>query len=340
MKKFLIFLLTIISCKKDLFKESNKKLLKEIGLQEESISSHHKNIAKLINEINTTWTATEYNRDYKPLLGTILNGPQILPKKQFSNLNINLPEEYDLRKIFPKCESIQEIRDQANCGSCWAFGAVEAISDRICIYSNQTDQRRISAQNLITCCASCGYGCDGGYPAEAWGYWRGYGLPTGGLYGDKNTCQPYFLPPCDHHVSGTYGPCPNIVDTPECVKDCKNGNNADYKSDLIKGYSAYSVFGEENIKQEIYESGSVEASFSVYEDFLTYKSGVYQHITGSNLGGHAIKILGWGVENEVKYWLCANSWNNEWGDNGFFKILRGNNECGIEEVVFGGIPKL
>ena len=230
--------------------------------------------------------------------------------------------------------------DQANCCSCWAFGAVEAINDRICIYSNQTDQRRVSAKNLITCCSTCGYGCDGGYPAEAWGYWRGYGLPTGGSYGDKTTCQPYFLPPCDHHVSGSYGACPETVDTPECVNDCKEGNNVDYKSDLIKGKSAYSVFGEENIKQEIYESGSVEASFSVYEDFLTYKSGVYQHITGGYIGGHAIKILGWGIENRIKFWICANSWNNEWGDNGFFKILRGNNECGIEEVVYGGIPKL
>ena len=63
-------------------------------------------------------------------------------------------------------------------------------------------------------------------------------------------------------------------------------------------------------------------------------------MAGDYVGGHAIKILGWGIENSVKYWLCANSWNNEWGDNGFFKILRGNNECHIEEVVYAGIPKL
>ena len=127
------------------------------------------------------------------------------------------------------------------------------------------------SNSFISCCSSCGYGCEGGYPAEAWGYWRGYGLPTGGLYGDNNTCQPYFLPPCDHHVSGSYGKCPDLVETPECVKDCNEGNKVDYKSDLIKAYSVYSVFGEENIKQEIYESGSVEGSFTVYEDFLTYK---------------------------------------------------------------------
>lgn len=45
-------------------------------------------------------------------------------------------------------------------------------------------------------------------------------------------------------------------------------------------------------------------------------SGVYQHVSGSAVGGHAIKVLGWGEENGVPYWLCANSWNTDWGDNG------------------------
>ena len=104
--------------------------------------------------------------------------------------------------------------------------------------------------------------------------------------------------------------------------------------------NAYSISGEANIMQEIYENGSVEASFSVYDDFPDYKTGVYQHVTGGYLGGHSIKILGWGVENGVKYWLCANDWGNEWGDNGYFKIRKGNNECGIESSATAGEPKL
>jgi len=87
-------------------------------------------------------------------------------------------------------------------------------------------------------------------------------------------------------------------------------------------------------------NGPVEASFDVYEDFLAYKTGVYQHTTGSYLGGHAIKVLGWGVENNTPYWLVANSWNEGWGDKGFFKILRGDNECGIEGGMVAGLPKL
>ena len=68
--------------------------------------------------------------------------------------------------------------------------------------------------------------------------------------------------------------------------------------------------------------------------------GVYRHVTGGVLGGHAIKIMGWGTENGSPYWLVANSWNTDWGDHGYFKILRGHDECGIESSVVAGRPKL
>ena len=44
--------------------------------------------------------------------------------------------------------------------------------------------------------------------------------------------------------------------------------------------------------------------------------GVYQHEAGAELGGHAIKIIGWGTEDGTPYWLVANSWNSDWGDHG------------------------
>jgi len=94
------------------------------------------------------------------------------------------------------------------------------------------------------------------------------------------------------------------------------------------------------IMTEIYTLGSVEVDFSVYEDFLNYKSGVYQHLTGNYLGGHAVKAIGWGVEDGVKYWIIVNSWNEGWGDNGQIKILRGEDHCGIESDVVAGSPKI
>lgn len=93
---------------------------------------------------------------------------------------------------------------------------------------------------------------------------------------------------------------------------------------------------------------------------------MYQHVSGEQVGGHAIRILGWGVENDTPYWLVANSWNTDWGENGestsnpcptspscdlvgffltlgvppgFFKILRGDDHCGIESEVVAGIPR-
>ena len=62
-------------------------------------------------------------------------------------------------------------------------------------------------------------------------------------------------------------------------------------------------------------------------------------IAPSILGGHAIRILGWGEENGTPYWLVANSWNYDWGDKGTFKILRGSDHCGIESGVVAGLPQ-
>jgi len=64
----------------------------------------------------------------------------------------------------------------------------------------------------------------------------------------------------------------------------------------------------------------METAFTVYSDFMNYESGVYHHVSGTVEGGHAIKILGWGTEDGMDYWLCANSWGTSWGLEGFFKI--------------------
>jgi cathepsin B len=92
------------------------------------------------------------------------------------------------------------------------------------------------------------------------------------------------------------------------------------------------------IQTEIMTHGPVEVDFTVYQDFLSYKSGVYKHTWGQELGGHAVKMLGWGVDAGTPYWIIANSWNEDWGNGGFFNILRGRNECGIESDINAGLP--
>ncbi|XP_062979786.1 cathepsin B isoform X1 [Elgaria multicarinata webbii] len=304
-------------------------------------------LVNYINKLNTTWQAGHnfHNVDYsyvKRLCGTFLHGVKLPESFEFAG-DLVLPESFDSRQQWPKCPTINEIRDQGSCGSCWAFGAVEAISDRNCIHTNGMVNVEISAEDLLSCCGfECGMGCDGGYPGGAWSYWTEKGLVSGGLYDSHVGCRPYSIPPCEHHTNGTRPPCSGEGgETPKCVTKCEAGYSPSYQDDKHYGATSYHVKStEKEIMAEIYKNGPVEGAFTVYSDFLMYKSGVYQHVSGEALGGHAIRILGWGVESGTPYWLVANSWNTDWGDNGFFKILRGEDHCGIESEVVAGIPKL
>jgi len=56
------------------------------------------------------------------------------------------------------------------------------------------------------------------------------------------------------------------------------------------------------------------------------------------LGGHSVKLIGWGEENGIPYWLMVSSWNEGWDDHGLFKIQRGTNECGVDSLTTGGVP--
>ena len=253
----------------------------------------------------------------------------------------DIPESFDARKAWPECPSIGEIRDQGNCGSCWAFGATEAMSDRLCIASEGKFQQDVSAEDLLACCKGCGAGCNGGFPGAAWNHWVREGIVTGGLYGSNKGCQPYAISPCEHHTEGPRPACKGETHTPKCVHMCVDGYNSSYSEDKTYGKKAYSV--KKNVQQiqhEIMTNGPVEADFTVYSDFPNYKSGVYKRHSHQPVGGHAIRLLGWGVEDGTPYWLAANSWNTDWGDNGYFKILRGSNECGIEGDINAGIAKV
>jgi cathepsin B len=308
--------------------------------------------AQLVDEINaaqTTWKAESSKfmswsrQSIKRLMGVRPDyfEQHKLMKPIEHEVPNDLPATFDARDQWPTCASIKEVRDQGSCGSCWAFGAVEAMTDRVCIYSKGAQNAHISAEDLLACCSECGFGCQGGYPQAAWEYYKSDGLVTGGNYNSKEGCEPYTLPSCDHHVNGSLPPCQGEQPTPDCPTKCEPNYPTPLAKDKHFGDSVYAVRSEQKqIETEIFKNGPVEAAFTVYADFLAYKSGVYQHTTGSVLGGHAVKILGWGEEDSTPYWLVANSWNEDWGDKGFFKIRRGNNECGIESGIVAGAPKL
>jgi len=294
-----------------------------------------------VNSLATTWTAGlnegslvagATTEQVKRLLGVREGGPKLPVKKEFEVAPEDLPDNFDSRTNWPLCASIQAVRDQSACGSCFAFGAVEAMSDRICITKNMNVS--LSSADAAFCCDSCGDGCNGGYPSAVWQYWQDTGLVEEG-------CWPYPFASCDHHQNNTKNPCPsNEYPSAPCPSQCDaKWSGPSWSANLHQASNVYNIDGGETaIMQEIYKNGPVETAFTVYADFLSYKGGVYQYTWGDELGGHAVKILGWGVENGVKYWIAANSWNIHFGEKGFFRIIRGNDNCGFEDEVNGGVP--
>jgi cysteine peptidase C len=298
---------------------------------------------KEIHSLQNTWNASLDQGSYfdkryftvkmgKQLCGA-RKGVKKLPPKEFKHIDVNaLPTNFDSSVNWPNCKTILNIRDQSACGSCWAFGAAEAISDRYCtvLGASGNPNLEISSAWLMSCCAECGDGCQGGFPEAAWQYWVDNGLPT-------DTCDPYPFPKCEHHIPRNHYPiCPhNIYPTPSCNTTCTDGSSPT----MYNGKTAYSLAGQHQMMTDIHAHGPIEVAFNVYADFLTYKSGVYKHVSGALLGGHAVKAIGWGVTSSgTHYWIINNSWNADWGMKGQFWILRGVDECGIEDDAAAGLP--
>jgi cathepsin B len=288
--------------------------------------------------------------DMKRLMGTKLDrkGAPPIPEEEVDpEILASLPTSFTSGvDKWPKCGStIGYIKDQADCGSCWAVAASAVVGDRTCIgnYGKIPSTPRLnekkplidmSAEQILSCCSWCGDGCQGGYPIDAMKYWAWTGVVTGGWYGSNCGCQTYGIPPCP--ASGCSSPEPP---TPKCSNKCGGSYSTSYNNDKHYASDHYEIKGAARIQQEIYQNGPVECAFQVYENFMHYSGGVYDKKTGSYLGGHAITVIGWGTEGGEDYWLINNSWNVTWGVQGQFKFLRGTDLCGMESQCVGGKAK-
>uniref|UniRef100_A0A1B6CKV3 Peptidase C1A papain C-terminal domain-containing protein n=1 Tax=Clastoptera arizonana TaxID=38151 RepID=A0A1B6CKV3_9HEMI len=299
-------------------------------------------IIKKVNSVQTTWQA-EVNHitnlsdnDKKSLAGNskidLKNFPMEENKRYFYGLTY-IPDTFDARLKWENCPSIHAIKDQGLCSGCWAVSSASVMSDRLCISSRHRIKVNISAEDIITCCKECG-DCGGGNVERAWLYFIREGVVTGGDYLSNEGCKPFSTVNCGENCTGT-----GIYPTPECKRNkCTNPNyHKNFNKDLHYGINMYTVpMNHRAIQNEILRHGPVVATFTIYRDFYSYKSGVYQHVTGEYHGRHSVKIIGWGTDKGTDYWLVANSWGPDWGEQGLFRIIRGRNECTIERTIVAG----
>jgi cathepsin B len=285
-------------------------------------------IADLNSRNDMTWTAGHNDffngmtfDDARPLMGAILSDisehlNNTLADAVYAAME-DAPASFD--SITKWGDLIHPIRDQAHCGSCWAFSASEVLSDRVAIKEGKKSPV-LSAEDMVSCDKS-DMGCKGGRLGSAWSYLKNTGIVT-------DTCFPYGA--AHWKETGV---------TPACRSSCADSEA--WKKQ--KAASAYAIHGVTNMQKDIMTHGPIQVAFMVYNSFMSYKTGVYQKLRFEFMpkGGHAVKIIGWGTEKGTDYWHVANSWGTtKWGDQGFFKIKRGVNECGIETQgpPYAGLP--
>lgn len=114
----------------------------------------------------------------------------------------------------------------------------------------------------------------------------------------------------------------------------------------ISSNFAPSRCNEELMKINLVKNGPLSVAFEVYSDFFHYKGGVYVH-TGLQekfnpfeITNHAVLLVGYGVDaaTGVKFWTVKNSWGTQWGEDGYFRIRRGTDECSIESIAVQSFP--
>jgi len=298
------------------------------------------------------------NGDAKLAVAEAVAAGEIVPVNDTADVAI--PDNFDSAENWPQCAKIiGDIRDQSNCGCCWAFAGAEAASDRMCIATNASMMVPLSAQDV--CFNGGGFmsmGCNGGQITSPWSYIKkggmfgGKGAVSGGQYQGsgpfgKGFCSDFTLPHCHHHgpqgsdpypAEGKPG-CPHESSPPKyskCDSDAKAPHN-DFENDKYS-YDGQTVTanGISAIQKAIMAGGPMEVAFTVYSDFENYASGIYHHVSGGQVGGHAVKVVGWGVESGTKYWKIANSWNPYWGEKGYFRIKFG--EGGIDDQAVASSP--
>ena len=197
---------------------------------------------------------------------------------------------------------VTPIKDQGSCGSCVAFGTVATIETTIRrIRNNPALAIDLSEAQLFYCYArALGRTCDNGWwvPPSMDSAKTGLAIDASYPYtaGDQN--------------------CSNLA--------------SNWQSSAVKISAWHEIKSIADMKDWLATRGALAACFTVYTDFFAYKSGIYRMVSGKVEGGHCISIVGY---NDTEgYWIAKNSWTQNFGENGFFRI--GYGQCGIDSSMF------
>jgi hypothetical protein len=210
--------------------------------------------------------------------------------------NESLPDNFSWQDI-EGINWVTPARDQRSCGSCVAFGTISALESVVQIELGHILDLDLSEAHLFYC---GGGSCSNGWTvSKSVKYLETYGVP-------EESCFPY---------------TPTQTD---CVETCPDWQTQAIK--IIDGVRIKSYPPAiSDVQAALIEHGPLVTTFTVYNDFFYYNSGIYEHVYGEVAGGHAVAIIGYDNINEC--WICKNSWGKNWGENGFFRIKYG--ECGI-----------
>ncbi|TXG61663.1 hypothetical protein EZV62_013026 [Acer yangbiense] len=212
-----------------------------------------------------------------------------------------LKREMYVQKDWRESGIVSPVKDQGHCGSCWTFsttGALEAA------YHQAFGKGiSLSEQQLVDCAqAFNNFGCNGGLPSQAFEYIKF----NGGL--DTEEAYPY------------------------TGKDEACKFSSENVGVQVLNSVNITLGAEDELKHAVALVRPVSVAFEVVKSFRFYKGGVFTSTTCGSTPmdvNHAVLAVGYGVEDDVPYWLIKNSWGDSWGDNGYFKMEFGKNMCGV-----------
>ena len=196
---------------------------------------------------------------------------------------------------------VNDIKDQAQCGSCWAFSTIQTVESIYAI--NKGKLYSFSEQNLVDCVTSC-YGCNGGLMTSALTY---IAQSQGGKV----------MTETDYPYKG--------VDQ-SCKFDSSKAFNAG-----VTGYGEVASGSESDLAAKCQSVGPIAIAIDASNwSFQLYSGGIYDEssCSSSNLD-HGVGLVGYGTEGSTAYWIVRNSWGTSWGENGYIRMVKDkNNQCG------------